>query len=218
MMQRELLGNVHPDVANTLNNIAFVQDDKGDLAGALVTERECLSIYRALFPGDHPEVARIMNYIGYWLVETHQYAEAGQFLTDALAMRRRLFGNDHPNVASSLTHLAILQVETHKYREALESAVAATELSTKLFSATHWRTAVAKSAQGAARAGLGEYPEAERLLTDSYKTLSDDLGALPTYRNRARGYLETLYQQWRRPMPAAQHALIAASVMKAEQN
>jgi len=217
-MQRELLGNVHPDVAKTRNNLAFVQDDKGDLAGALVTERECLAIYRALFPGDHPEVARITNRIGYWLVETHQYAEAGEDLTEALAMRRRLFGENHPDVASSLTHLAILQVETHKYREALVSAVAATEVSTKAFSATHWRTAVAQSVQGAARAGLGEYPEAERLLTSGYQILSSDLGALPTYRNRARGYLEDLYQRWRRPMPAAQVALIAASVMQAEQN
>ena len=25
-MQRELLGEIHPDVANTLNNLAFVQD------------------------------------------------------------------------------------------------------------------------------------------------------------------------------------------------
>jgi hypothetical protein len=72
--------------------------------------------------------------------------------------------------------------------------------------------------QGAARAGLGEYPEAERLLTSGYQILSSDLGALPTYRNRARGYLEDLYQRWRRPMPAAQVALIAASVMQAEQN
>jgi tetratricopeptide (TPR) repeat protein len=216
-MQRELLGNVHPDVANTLNNIAFVQDDKGDLAGALVTERECLDIYRGLFPGDHPEVARIMNRIGYWLVEAHEYPEAEQDLTEALAMRRRLFGEDHPDVASSLTHLAILQVETRKYSAALESAVAATELSTKAFSATHWRTAVAQSAQGAARAGLGEYPEAERLLTSGYKILSSDMGALPTYRNRARGYLEDLYRRWQRPMPAAQLALIGAGTVQVEQ-
>ena len=216
-MQRELLGNVHPDVANTLNNIAFVQDDKGDLAGALVTERECLNIYRALFPGDHPEVARIMNRIGYWLVEAHEYPEAEQDLTEALAMRRRLFGESHPDVASSLTHLAILQVETRKYSEALVSAVAATELSTKAFSATHWRTAVAQSTQGAARAGLGEYPEAERLLTSGYKILSSDMGALPTYRNRARGYLEDLYRRWQRPMPAAQLALIGAGAVQVEQ-
>ena len=66
-MQRELLGEVHPDVANTLNNLAFVQDDRGDAKGALATEREALHIYRQLFPNDHPSVAAVANRIGFWL-------------------------------------------------------------------------------------------------------------------------------------------------------
>src|SRR5882672_6178036 len=210
-MQRELLGEIHPDVANTLNNLAFVQDDKGDLAGALVTEREALRVLRALFPGDHPEVARIMNRIGYWLIEAHEYVEAQQNLDEALGMRRRLLGNDHPDVASSLTNLAILQVARGDYRVALESAAEASEISTHALSATHWRTAVADSVQGAAQAGLGRYAEAEHLLTRACKILSEDQGALPTYRVRARGYLEDLYRRWHRPVPAAQLALIGAS-------
>ena len=114
-MQRELLGEVHPDVANTLNNLAFVQDDRGDLKGALETERQSLAVYQQLFPGDHPEVARIMNRIGYWLTETKDYAGADIYLRKALDMRRRLLGEKHPDVASSLTHLAILQVATGHY-------------------------------------------------------------------------------------------------------
>jgi tetratricopeptide (TPR) repeat protein len=210
-MQRELLGDVHPDVANTLNNLAFVQDDKGDLAGALATERESLHIYRTLFPGDHPEVARIMNRIGYWLIESGQYAEAEKNLREALAMRRRLVGEEHPDVASSLTHLAILQVAQHDYHAALESAVTATNISTKVFSPTHWRTAVAESVQGAALTGLGQYADAERLLTHGNTILNADQGALPTYRTRARGYLQELYRRWRRPVPAATLALIGAA-------
>ena len=215
-MQRELLGDIHPDVANTLNNLAFVQDDKGDLAGALVTEREALRVLRALFPSDHPEVARIMNRIGYWLTEAGQYAEAQQDLEEALAMRRRLLGTEHPDVASSLTHLAILQVARRDYPAALTSAVAATEISGKALSATHWRTAVAESVQGAARAGLGQYAQAEQLLTHGYRILSEDKGALPTYRSRARGYLEDLYRRWRRPMPDALLAHIGASEVQSK--
>jgi tetratricopeptide (TPR) repeat protein len=217
-MQYELLGDIHPDIANTLNNLAFVQDDKGDLAGALKTEREALRVYQALFPGDHPEVARIMNRIGYWLTEAGEYAEAEQDLVQALAMRGRLLGEEHPDVASSLTHLAILRVAQRDYRAALDSAIEATAISTKALSADHWRTAVAESAQGAALAGLGKYVEAEPLLTHGYTILSKDQGALPTYRTRARGYLEDLYRRWQRPMPAAQIALIAASEIQGAQN
>ena len=158
-----------------------------------------------------------MNRIGYWLTEAGEYAEAEQDLQRALAMRRRLLGEEHPDVASSLTHLAILQVAKRDYRAALDSAVAATAISTKAFSADHWRTAVAESVQGAARAGLGQYAEAERLLTHGYTILSKDQGALPTYRKRARGYLEDLYRRWHRPMPAAQLALIMASEVQGAQ-
>ena len=179
MMQRELLGNVHPDVANTLNNLAFVQDDKGDLAGALVTEREASSIYRGLFPGDHPEVARIMNRIGYWLTRKPVSTQKPRSRS---AARRSPCGGDcsarsHPDVASSLTHLAILQVETHKYREALESAVRRHAKSRPR--RCRPRTGVPRlrnASQGAARAGLGEYAEAERLLTDGYQILSERPG------------------------------------------
>jgi tetratricopeptide (TPR) repeat protein len=205
-MQRELLGKVHPDVGNTLNNLAFVQYDRGDTIGALATERESLDVYRKSFPGDHPDVARIMNRIGYWLTQAGEYDEAGRDLQEALGMRQRLLGAKHPDVASSLTHLAILQVATRDYSRAFESAYKATEISTAAFSASHWRTAVAESAQGAALAGLGRYADAEKLLVHSYGILNKDMGVLPTYRSLSRAYLEQMYRQWGRPAQARLYA------------
>ena len=45
-MQRRLLGAYHPDVAMTLNNLAFVTHDKGDLKNAIELSSESLDIYR----------------------------------------------------------------------------------------------------------------------------------------------------------------------------
>ncbi len=210
-MQRELLGNVHPDVAATLNNLAFVQYDRGDMRAALRTEQEALDVERRLFPGDHPDVARILNRIGYWLTEAGQYREANAMLQNALAMRLRLVGPSHPDVASSLTHVAILQVAQRHYREALDSATRATDISTAAFSATHWRTAVAGSAAGAALVGLGRYAEAEKLLTRNYDILSEDAGALPTYRVLAQHYLQELYSRWGRPPSTRQYAFLSGA-------
>jgi tetratricopeptide (TPR) repeat protein len=210
-MQRHLLGDNHPDVANTLNNLAFVQDDKGDLKGALATARESLRVYRHLFPGDNPDVARIVNRIGYWLTQLRDYDEAGRYLRESLDMRRRLFGKDHPEVGSSLTHLAILQIATRDFRGALESATEAERISAAAFSPSHWRTAIARSAEGAALAGLGRYQEAEDILQRSYATLVDDMGALPTYRSLARGYLENLYRRWGRPADARRYGASAGT-------
>ena len=205
-MQRELLGDVHPDVANTLNNLAYVLYDKGDTRGALDAETQALDTYRKVFPGDNPDVARILNRRGYWFIELGDYAAAGRDIQEGLAMRRRLFANNHPEIASSLVHVGILQVATGKYHEALASGQTAAGIYTGAFSATNWRTAVADTVDGAALAGMGEYPEAESHLVHGYTILSNDSGAPPMYRKLTRGYLQDLYQRWGRPHEAQRYA------------
>ncbi len=206
-MQRELLGEVHPDVANTLNNLAFVQDARGDTRGALATEREALRIYRQLFPNDHPSVAAVANRIGFWLTLQGDYPEAQRYLTQGLQMRQRLFDDKHPDVASSLENLAVLQVATHQYAQALVSARTAASILTAAFSATHWKTAIAESAEGAAQTGLGNYAQADMLLTRSYAILRKDPATPAAFRTLTEHYLQVLHEQerlGRRPAHVAQ--------------
>jgi tetratricopeptide (TPR) repeat protein len=155
-------------------------------------------VYRKLFPKDHPDVAAVTNRIGFWLTLAGDYADAERHIQDGLAMRRRLFGNTNPNVASSLESLAILQVATRQYSDALASARSAADIYTSALSASHWKTAIAESAEGAALTGLGNYPEAEKLLLHSDGILNEALFAPAAYRQLTRGYLDTLHQLERR--------------------
>lgn len=213
-MQRALLGDVHPDVANTLNNLAFVLADQDEVRGAVQAEGESLAIYRKLFPGDNPDVARTMNKLGYWFTATGDYVSADRYLEGALQMRRRLFPASHPDIASSLVNVGILQVATHKYEDALVSSRTAAGIYTAALSASNWKTALAESVNGAALAGIGEYQQAEQHLIPSYTTLINDSGALPMYRELARGYVEGLYQRWGRPREAGRYAVTATPASK----
>jgi tetratricopeptide (TPR) repeat protein len=212
-MERELLGEVHPEVANTLNNIAFVQYDRGDTEGALATEREALGIYRKLFPGDHPKVAAVTNRIGFWLTLEGDYPEAERDLRAGLAMRQRLFSGDNPDVASSLENIAILQVATHRYTDALGSARTAIGILTHAFSADNWRTAIAESAAGGALTGLGDYSEAANLLDHSYAILRKDPFAPAAFRTLTQQYLLTLHDRQHRTRAEAPAATAAAQRM-----
>jgi tetratricopeptide (TPR) repeat protein len=194
-MWRALLGDTHPEVANALHNLASLQYDRGDTRQALATQRESLAIYRKVFPQDHPTVAFVLNQIGFWLTMSGEYSEADRDIQEALAMRRRLLGDGNPGVASSEVVLATLQVAQHHYPEALESARGARGIYTAALSATHWRTAVAMSAQGAALTGLGRYAEAEPLLTQSATILAKDGGAPPVFRTLNERYLDTLHRR-----------------------
>jgi tetratricopeptide (TPR) repeat protein len=197
-MWRALVGDAHPEVAMALHNLASVQYDRGDTREALVNQRESLAIFRKVYPHDHPDVAFVLNQIGFWLTMSGDYGEADVDIHEALAMRRRLLGERHPSVASSQVVLATLQVAEHHYPDALETARSASDIYTTALSATHWRTAAAMSAQGAALTGLGRYTEAEPLLTQSEAILSNrDGGAPPVFRTLNERYLETLHRSER---------------------
>jgi tetratricopeptide (TPR) repeat protein len=211
-MWRALLGDTHPEVAMALHNLASLQYARGDTREALANQRESLAIYRKVFPRDHPTVAQDLNLIGFWLTMSGDYSEADRDIQEALAMRRRLLGEHSPGVASSQVALATLQVAQHRYPEALESARGASDTYSTALSPTHWRTAVAMSAQGAALTGLGRYAEAEPLLTQSEAILSKDGGAPPVFRTLNERYLDTLHRRER----LGSHARLTSSATLGE--
>ena len=195
-MWRAVLGETHPEVAMALHNLATLQYDRGHTREALANQRESLAIFRKVYPQDHPQVAFVLNQIGFWLTLSGDYAEADRDIREALEMRRRLLGDRHPSIASSEVVLATLQVAQHHYPEALEAARSATDIYTAALSATHWRTAAAMSAEGAALTGLGRCTEAEPLLTRSELILSNkEDGAPPVFRTLNTHYLETLHRR-----------------------
>jgi tetratricopeptide (TPR) repeat protein len=217
-MRREVLGDLDPDIAVTLNDLAFVLYARGRTQEALATERESLVMYRKLFPGDHPEVARILNRIGFWLIEDKKYAEADVDLHTALAMRERLLSKDHPDVGTSLVHLAILQLAQHEYEDAFKSAHEATRILTAGLSATHWKTAVAQSAEGAALSGLGQYADAEPLLTQGLSVLGKDGGAPLQYRQLAQQYLDQMHIRERAVRHQTRDGLLQLNAQSARHN
>ena len=194
-MWRALLGDEHPEVAMALHNLASLQYTRGNTRQALASQRESLAIYRKVFPQDNPTVAQELNLIGFWLTMSGDYDEADRDIEEALAMRRRLLGEHSPGVASSQVALATLQLAQHRYPEALESARSANDIYSAALSATHWRTAAAMSAQGAALTGLGRIAEAEPLLTKSDAILRKDGGAPPVFRTLNARYLDTLRER-----------------------
>ena len=196
-MNRELLGNDHPDVARTLHNLASLQYDRGETEEALATEGESLAIYRKVYPEGHRRLAFTLNTLGFWLALAGRYSDAERDVHEALDMRRRLLGDQHPDVASSLVTLAHLEVAERKYSDAAAAARSAAQIYTAALSATHWRTAFAESAEGAALSGMGRYGEAEPLLTRSNAILSKASDAPLSARQLAERYLDVLHREER---------------------
>ena len=88
---------------------------------------------------------------------------------------------------------------------ALQMAADANEVLTQTYGEEHWRTAWARSRQGAALADLFRFAEAEPLLVDAYETLRSSGGARPVHVRTTLESVASLYLAWGRPEDAASY-------------
>lgn len=116
-IRRAVLGNSHPDVGESLSNIAFVLPlDQFDTK--MKTYEEAVGIYRARFGDTHPDVAQILNNMGVLLNYKGRNAEAERYEREAVAIRKRVLGDQHPLYAESLNNLANVLRDQQKLTEA----------------------------------------------------------------------------------------------------
>jgi tetratricopeptide (TPR) repeat protein len=104
----ERFGPNHPDTATSLNNLGYLLQSQGDLAGARPYYERALAIREKVLGPDHQETARSLNNLGTLLNEQGDLAGAKPYYERALAIWERVLGPDHPETAASLNNLGYL--------------------------------------------------------------------------------------------------------------
>jgi tetratricopeptide (TPR) repeat protein len=106
-LQRRVLGPAHPDIARTLQDLAKVIDDDGNLKAATPLMQQALNMQRQLNGAQpDPGLAETINDMGTLLYEGGNYDAAAKLYLEAIAMKRRLLGDKHPEIALTLSNLA----------------------------------------------------------------------------------------------------------------
>ena len=100
-----LLGENHPNVASSYNNIGIVWDVKGDYDRALEYHEKALSIRLRVLGEDHPDVATSYNNIGSVWAKKGNYDKALEYHEKALSIRLRVLGEDNLDVATSYNEI-----------------------------------------------------------------------------------------------------------------
>ncbi len=93
-MQRAVLGDRHPDLVNTMNNLAFLYYDEGRVTDAIAMLRDAHTLARTALGEDHPDVGAIATNLGFWLTQEGNYDEALALLDRALEIRKAAFGEE----------------------------------------------------------------------------------------------------------------------------
>ncbi len=105
-IERKMFGEEHLEVAQSLNDLAWVLRDESKLAEAETACRQALAIRRKLLGEAHSDVAQSLTALAWVLMDQYKPAEAEEVCRQALAVRRKLLGEEHAEVAASLYTLA----------------------------------------------------------------------------------------------------------------
>ena len=107
-IQRRILGQEHPDVATTINNLALLllMQAKYEEAGPLA--REALAMHRRLRGRLHPEIAISVNNLACILKDQGKYSQAEPLYREALGLAIELWGRNDPSLAMNLNNLGVI--------------------------------------------------------------------------------------------------------------
>ena len=139
-MRKSLLGDSHPDVAASLNNLAELYRSQGRYDEAEPLYVSALEIWKSLLGDSHPNVATSLNNLAVLYRSQGRYDEAEPLFVSALEMRQSLLGDSHPSVATSLNNLAVFYAYQGDFEKAAPLLEQALDLWQRVLGAEHPNT------------------------------------------------------------------------------
>jgi tetratricopeptide (TPR) repeat protein len=178
------LGENHPSVASSLNNLALLYDSQGRYKEAEPLYLQALELFKRLLEENHPNIAILLNNLIAILLNNlaelyrlqGRYEEAKLLFLQALELFKRLLGENHPSVATSLNNLANLYKSQGKYEEAESLLLQALELNQRLLGENHPYIASSLSSLAELYRSQGRYKEAEPLYLQALELFKRLLG------------------------------------------
>lgn len=160
-LSRSMYGPQHPEVATSLNNLAFVLSRQGQYVAAEALYRETLAVNQKLLGKEHPAIAKSLNNLANVFFKQGRLAAAEAGFREALTIRQKLLGKEHLDVAESLNNLAVVLARQGQFSAAEALHREALTMHQKLLGKEH--PLVAKSLSNLARVleNQGELEAAE---------------------------------------------------------
>jgi tetratricopeptide (TPR) repeat protein len=174
---RRRLGEEHPDVATSLNNLAALYNSQGRYKEAEPLHLKALDLRKRLLGDNDPLVATSLNNLAALYRSQGRYKEAEALFLQALDLRKRLLGDNDPLVATSLNNLAGLYKSQGRYTEAEPLYLEALDLRKRLLGDNDPLVAQSLNNLASLYESQGRYTEAEPLYLealDLYKRLFRD--------------------------------------------
>ncbi len=175
-IREKSLGEEHPDVATSLNNLAGLYRAQGKYAEAEHMYSHALAIREKSLGKGHPDVATSLNNLAELYITQGKYAEAEPLYRRALEIYEKVVGTDHPLAATLFNNLAELYKAQGKYAEAEPLYRRALAIREKSLDKDHPDVATSLNNLAALFMSQGVYAEAEPLYRRALEIYEKSLG------------------------------------------
>ncbi len=117
-LREQHFGAEHPEVAQSLANLAMFYRLRGNYQAAEPLYRRALEVIEKVRGPEHPELATVLNNVALFYKTRGDYAGAEPLYRRALEIREKALGAEHPDVAATVNNLAELYRTQGKYAAA----------------------------------------------------------------------------------------------------
>ena len=166
--QLDVLGTSHPDVAATMNNLAYLYVQSGQPEEGEPWYRRALEISVPVLGEDHPHVALTRQNLVSALAQQGRLAESETVLRQLLESRKRVLGPYNPQVGSTLVRgIGNILLAQHRWADAEPPLREGLELFERTLGPDHQWTAFAHGYLAASLYGQHRDSEAEHHLREA---------------------------------------------------
>ena len=134
---RDTKGEVNPNYAATLTNIARYYSQLGDYIKALEFGTKAVEIYKATCGEKHPEYAKSLNNLSLFYSNIGDYGKGVEYATKAVEIIKTALGENHRYYAMALNSLALCYSKVGHYNKAVEFGVKSLEIYKNLYGEHH---------------------------------------------------------------------------------
>ena len=159
-MRRQVVGDLHPETALSLNNIGNSYLALGEYEKALECFQEALDIRGNFFGRKHTEAAMSLGSIGVVYFELCKYEEALRWYRRSLEVFRHVLGEQHPSTATTFGNIGNVYHGLGRYDEALEWHKKGSDIMRRVQGGQHPDTACSFVNMGGSYSSMGEFEKA----------------------------------------------------------
>jgi eukaryotic-like serine/threonine-protein kinase len=172
-IQRQLYGDAHPLIADTLINLGAIQFQSGRYSESERFNRQALDLVKAWYGDNHPETADAMTILAQSLTYQNRFQEAAVLLQHSLTILEHVYGRVHPRVAFALNELGQVAIRQGRLDAAENDFSREVSIYRSVYHDKHYLISIALSNLAGVYATRKQYSRAEHLFREALQRYAD---------------------------------------------